>query len=375
MTATASTSSARRGTSRTPFIVGGVLVLILVGIALIAGDSGNSSSGPPLAPSSTAPNGTRGLVLLLDELGADVRTGDRVPAADAKVALLLHDGLSQEDHDRILDWVSRGGTLVLADPSSSLSPADVNDSVFGVIDRGTCTMPELADVNRLQVQFSQLLSTAGARSCFGNGSHAFVTSTSRGAGHIVVLGDASVFTNEMLDDVDNSVLAARLLVPAQGTVVAVLDPNPPGSGRTTLSDLVPDRVFQAIVQLGIAFVLYALWRSRRVGQPVTEAQPVAIAGSQFVRAVGRLHQRTHAMSRAAAALRFDTRRTVCEQFGVPLYTDVETLARMTAERTGLDRTTVAAAFGDTPILDDEALVELGHSLDSIRQEVLDGRSH
>jgi len=374
VTATAAPSSARGGSSRTPLLVGGVLVLILVGIALIAGDADSSSSGPPLAPSSTAPNGTRGLVLLLDELGANVHTGDRVPGGDEKVALLLHDGLDQEDHDRILDWVARGGTLVLADPSSSLSPSDADETVFGVIDRGTCTMPELADVGRLQVHVSQSLSTARARSCFGNGSHAFVTSTPRGAGHIVVLGDPGVFTNEALDDADNSVLAARLLVPADATPLAVLDPNPPGSGRTTLSDLVPDRVFQAIVQLGIAFILYALWRSRRVGQPVTEPQPVAIAGSQFVRAVGGLHQRTHAVSRAAATLRFDTRRTVCEQLGIPLYTDVDTLARMTADRTGLDRAAVAAALGDTPILDNDALVELGHSLDSIRQEVLDGRS-
>jgi len=67
-------------------------------------------------------------------------------------------------------------------------------------------------------------------------------------------------------------------------------------------------------------------------------------------------------------------RRVCEQLGIPLYTDVDTLARMTADRTGLDRAAVAAALGDTPILDNDALVELGHSLDSIRQEVLDGRS-
>ena len=65
---------------------------------------------------------------------------------------------------------------------------------------------------------------------------------------------------------------------------------------------------------------------------------------------------------------------MCEQFGIPLYTDVDTLARLTADRTGLDRATVVAALGDSPILDDSGLVELGHSLDSIRQEVLDGRS-
>jgi len=372
-TATASTST-RGGSARTPIVVGAVLLLILVVIALVAGDSDSSDSGPPLSPSSTAPDGTRGLVLLLDGLGADVRTGGRVPNDDAQVTLLLNDKLNGEDHDRILDWVSGGGTLVVADPSSSLSAPEADNSVFGLIDRGTCSMPELADVNQLDVRFSSTLSPERTRSCFGDESRAFVTSAQKGKGHIVSVGNANVFTNELLDHADNSVLAARLLVPAEGTVIEMLDPNPPGSGRTTLSDLVPDRVFQAIVQLGIAFILYALWRSRRVGQPVTEPQPVAIAGSQFVRAVGGLHQRTHAADRAAATLRFDTRRAVCERFGVPLYTDVNTLAQMTAERTGLDRATVAAALGDTPVRDEGALVALGHSLDSIRQEVLDGRS-
>jgi hypothetical protein len=350
------------------------LLLILVVIALIAGDSGSSSSGPALSPSSTDPDGTRGLVRLLDELGADVHTGDRVPAGDAQVALLLHDGLTQEDHGRILDWVSRGGTLVVTDASSSLSAPEADQPAFGALERGTCTMPELADVNNLEVQFGPTLTAKGARSCFGDGTSAFVTSTPHGDGRIVSIGDAGLFTNGSLDVADNSVLAARLLVPSPGTEVTVLDPNPPGSGRTTLSDLVPDRVFQAILQLGVAFILYALWRSRRVGQPVTEPQPVAIAGSQFVRAVGGLHQRTHAMGRAAATMRLDTRRAVSERFGIPLYTDVETLARITADRTGLDRATVTAALDDTPMLDEASLVALGHSLDSIRQEVLDGRS-
>ena len=374
MTATASGTSVRGASSRTPIIVGVTLVLVLVVIALIAGDSNGSSSGPPLSPSSTSADGTRGLVLLLDGLGADVRTGDRVPTDDARVALLLHDGSGQEDHDRILDWVARGGTLVVSDASSSLSAADADDPVFGTIDRRTCTMTDLADVNHLDVQFGSTLSTSRAPSCFGDGSHAFVTSTPHGDGHIVSIGDARVFTNELLDQADNSVLAARLLMPSAGTMVDVLDPNPPGSGRTTLTDLVSDRVFQAILQLGVAFILYALWRSRRIGQPVTEPQPVAIAGSQFVRAVGGLHQRTHAADRAAATLRMDTRRTVCERYGIPLYTDVDTLARITADRTGLDRATVTAALSDTPVLDEASLVALGHSLDSIRQEVLDERS-
>src|SRR5207302_848217 len=155
-------------------------------------------------------------------------------------------------------------------------------------------------------------------------------------GRVVSIGGPDVFTNDLLDEGDNSVLAARLLAPSEGDTVAILDPNAPGSGGTTLGDLIADRVFQAILQLGVAFIIYALWRSRRVGRPVLEPQPVAIAGSQFVRAVGGLQQRSRATDRAATTLRTDLRRTLCTRFGVPLNTDTDSLARLTASTTGLD---------------------------------------
>ena len=369
------TTTIERRSARTPVVIGGLLLAVLVFIAFVGGDSDSSGDGPPLSPSSTAPGGTRGLVLLLGELGADVRTGDRLPTDRTRVALLLHDGLSESDHAELRNWVAAGGTLVVSDTGSPLSAPAADDDVFGTIARGRCTMAELADVDELTVGFGRRVRVRGeSGSCFGDGRAAFVTSAALGQGHIVSIGDASVFTNDLLAAGDNSVLAIRLLAPVSGMSIALLDPNPPGSGRTTLGDLIADRVFQAMLQLVVAFIVYALWRSRRVGQPVTERQPVAIAGSQFVRAVGGLHQRTHAANRAATTLRMETRRAVCDRYGIPLYTDVDALASLTASRTGLDHSTIASALGDTPILDEEALVILGHSLDSIRQEVLDGRS-
>ena len=368
-------TTARRS-SRAPVLMGIGLVLVLVVIGVLAGDSNSSSGGPALSPTSTSSNGTRALVLLLQDLGADVRVGDRLPDSSSRVALLLHDGLAEEDHDRIREWVAGGGTLIVTDPSSPLSADTVDESLEGSIGRGTCTMPELADVSELDVGITARLRVRGEdTSCFGDRRRAFVTSSTLGQGRIVSLGDAGLFTNGSLESADNSVLAARLLAPGAGSGVAVLDPNPPGSGRTTLGDLVSDRVFQALLQVGVAFILYALWRARRVGQPVVELQSVAIAGSEFVRAVGGLQQRTHAANRAATTLRADTRRTVCERFGLPLSTTVDALATLVAARTKLDRSAVASALGDTPILDEEALVQLGRILDSIRQEVFDGRSH
>ncbi|MEY2452134.1 MAG: hypothetical protein QOD92_1708 [Acidimicrobiaceae bacterium] len=369
MTATTASKS-----SRAPLFIGAGLLVSLIVIGLVAGSGDSPQDGPPYSPSSTASDGTRGLVLLVREFGVDVRVGQRIPDADTNAALLLHDGLDDQGHTDLEAWVAAGGTLVVADPGSAFAarPADV--LVAGPSDRGFCDIPGLEDVQELDVPAGAALRVGRSmQSCFGDGGIAFIVSRLVGAGHIITIGGPDVFTNGVLDSADNSVLAVRLLLPAEGGSVAVLDPNPPGSGRTTLGDLIADRVFQAILQLGVAFIIYALWRSRRVGRPVTEPQPVAIAGSQFVRAVGGLRQRSHATDRAASMLRVDTRRALSDRFGVPLNLDTATLAELTASRTGLDRTQVAAALSDAPILDEASLVTLGQQLDTIRQEVLDGR--
>jgi len=348
--------------------------LLLIG--LIAGDGDSSTSGPPYSPSSTSGDGTRGLVLMLGELGADLRVGQKVPDATTQVALLLHDGLDDEGRQQLETWVSDGGTLVLADPDSPLAAGTTGFSGAALVERGTCDVAALDDVFELRIPFASEFRVRGdAQSCFGDGRNAFIVSAPFDQGRIVSVGGADGFTNAALDEADNSVLAARLLIPSDGGSVAILDPNPPGSGRTTLGDLIADRVFQAILQLGVAFIVYALWRSRRVGRPVVEPQPVAIAGSQFVRAVGGLQQRSHSTDRAASTLRIDTRRILCTRYAVPLNIDTATLAALTATKTGLDRNQVAAALSDTPVLDEASLVILGQQLDTICQAALDGRRH
>lgn len=361
--------------SRSPLLIGAGLLVALIMVAVLTGDRGSSTSGPALSPSSTSADGTRALVLLLQELGANVRVGDRLPDSNTHVALLLHDGLDDQATTQLENWVSAGNTLVVTDPESSLSAAPTGVGTNAVLPQRTCTIPELADVAEVRVDLPTSLHVAtNATSCFGNGRDALVVRRRRGSGAIVSIGDSDIFTNDLLQQSDNSVLAARLLLPRDSSPVAVLDPNPPGSGRTTLGDLISDRVFQAIIQLGIAFVVYALWRSRRVGRPVVEPQPVAIAGSQFVQAVGGLHRRSRATDKAATTLRNDTRRLVCERYAIPANADTARVAELTAARTGLDRTMVAGALSDAPVLDEGTLVTLGHQLDTIRQEVLDGRT-
>jgi hypothetical protein len=278
--------------------------------------------------------------------------------------------------------VRSGGTLVVADATSSLAAPSSGEPGGFSLSRGRCDLDGVDDVRQIEIgglDSGDLSVVGGERyqvkdklSCFGDGTTAYVVESQLGSGTIISVGGPNLFANGFLDKADNSVLAMRLLQPGGAQPVAFLAASAPGAGRTTLLDLVSDRVFQAFIQLGIAFLIYALWRARRLGRPVLEPQPVAIAGSQFVRAVGALEQRTRATDRAAVAIRDDVRRVARDRYGLNPRAPASTLATVIADRTGLDSARIERALSDTPVLDDAALLALTNELDTIRKEMLHG---
>ena len=124
------------------------------------------------------------------------------------------------------------------------------------------------------------------------------------------------------------------------------------------------------MQLGLAAVVYALWRARRLGRPVAEPQPVALAGSDLVAAVGGLLDRAGSPGHAAEVLRADLRRFLTDRLGVPPQAGDDALAAVAAERTGVDADRLRAALGAGPVTDDAGLVALARAIDRIREEVL-----
>jgi hypothetical protein len=116
--------------------------------------------------------------------------------------------------------------------------------------------------------------------------------------------------------------------------------------------------------------LWVLWRARRLGRPVTEDQPVAVAGSELVAAVGRLLDARRRPDEAAETVRADVRRAAAGRLGLLADADVRTVAAAVAARTGRDEAAVAAALGEHPVTTDDDLVAVTAELDRIRSDVL-----
>jgi hypothetical protein len=361
-------------------------VAVALGLALVVAVAGRGpEEGNPLDPASPGPLGTKGLVEVLRGLGGRVSVSADRPGAGTETALLLSDDLTPERRQGVLDWVGRGGTLVVADPSSGVTEVEQAGSTrIGLLDaeiERRCEVAALGDVGRVAAPGGVVFKVpegpagpggtggGGARACFPRNDGAWLLVQPLGEGTVVRLGGASVLVNQELGEADNAILLASLLVPVEGTTVQVLQPPLPGGGTAGLGDLIAPRVRLALWQLVVAFVLLALWRARRLGRPVAEPQPVQLPGAELVAAVGNLLQRAKGRGQAAGLLTDDLRRSLAERLGLPPSAPADQVADAVAARTAVPRERVLRTLTQTTPGDEAELVALSQAIDTVRREV------
>ncbi|MFO7281062.1 MAG: DUF4350 domain-containing protein [Thermoanaerobacterales bacterium] len=367
---------------RTAAVVAGVAVAVVGLLAVLSAMEGGGRA--PLDPRSHARTGTSAMVALARELGAEVTIADDLgvledPGVD--VVVLLTDTLGEEQRRAVEAWVADGGRLVVTDPGSELAPPataefrDVADLGRRAADCDIAALDGIA-VEDVEPRSGGVLfdPPADADACIRDGlGDAYVVARDRGEGTVVAVGGSGMVVNDGLAEGENAPVVAALVAPEPGTEVVVLEPGPlagASGDQRTLVDLIPTGVRAALVQLTLAFVVYALWRARRLGRPLAEPQPVAVAGSELVVAVGSLLDRSGSTDRAGALLRDDLRRFLVEHLGLPPTSPPAVVAEVAADRTGLDHATVLWALSPGPVPSEEALVTLAHTVQRIRKEVL-----
>jgi hypothetical protein len=324
--------------------VGAIVLVAIIAIVITAPPR---STGLPLDPASADSDGTKALVLTLEGLGADVEVLDTVPDDDVDTLLVMVDNLSGAAGRQARALARAGATLVITDSGGSIQP-ELREEGIGTVGFFSsspldqdCGLAAFRDVERIRVGTSSAFSVPnGATGCFMQDGVAWMVVQPEGQGTIVTTGGASFLTNALIGADDNAVLAAALLAPDPGTRVAVVRPDfavaRGARDRRSLSDMIPSQVKWGLAQLLFAFVLMALWRGRRVGRPVREMQPVRLAASELVVAVGQLYQRTGAIRRAAELLRADLRRGLSRRLGVPETLEPEAFAEAAAARAATD---------------------------------------
>ncbi len=357
---------------------------VLLGlVVLVLAVRRSPDQGTALDPNGTGKLGAKALVLLLHEGGADVRVSARPPTADRRTAIVLRDTFDEERSDALIAWVRGGGTLVVTDPTSSLTQVQPILSPLAAaptdeLRRACGSVPALAGISSVRTRGSLVFGrehrAPGAVGCFPAGQGDWLVATPLGRGTVVALGGAGPFVNDHLDEADAAGLAVALLAPE------------PGSPTQVVSDLAPDRgelgpeerrssggLFAGLpagarvagMQLVVVFLSVALWRGRRLGRPVLEDPPVEIPGSELVVAVGNLYQRGKHRRRSAEVLTGRARRTLADRLGLPASADASTLAEVASARSGLPAGEVRAAVDPPEPHDDEALIALARATDAL----------
>lgn len=368
-----------------------VTVLVVVGLALVMLVVLRARPGTEaFDPESGRPDGTRGLVLLLREQGVTVDVIHDAPATgDAARLLVLDDRLDDDQREEVDGWLASGGVAVVADADSPLvgdastSPvhatalpsAGLDAAAQANLDPGDCTIDALGALRGVFVRDGVTFRPApGAGTCFTDGDDAFVVSNPRGDGVVVAVGDNELWTNALLRYADNAPLATALLAPQRGGTVHILVGDGPahgvsavGAGEDTLADLVRPGVWMALVQLALAFVVFALARGIRPGRPVDEPLPAPVEGSELVVAAGQLMQRARHSTRAGWILRGATYRELCQVLRVPTTTQIADLDRLAAGR-GLTEPGEVRAALDEAVESPDQLVALANRLATLRDQ-------
>jgi hypothetical protein len=189
---------------------------------------------------------------------------------------------------------------------------------------------------------------------------------------ITVLGSGAGLSNAELGSDGNAALAMNVLGGTSRVVWLV--PGPPAAplahGRKSVGSLIPEPVYDVVIQMFIVVLLTALWRARRLGPLVEEPLPAVVRACETVEGHGRLYRSRRARDRAAAALRGAALARIAVRLGLPRGTPADVACQELASRTGRGAEEVRAIlFGAVPG-DDAALMKLATDLDALEGQVL-----
>jgi hypothetical protein len=366
---------ARWRSIRIPVFALGLLVLVSLALALVASRQRTGL----LDPRAYDPAGSRAVAQLLAGQGVQVHLvtslADARSAAASESTLLLArpelvppEGLARlrgTTADLVVVAPSPDALQALAVPVTYRGSTEVRDRPPG------CSLPVAARAGDADLGGALYTAGEGAALCYTEGGRASLVRAAVGGRAITVLGAPAPLTNDKIDEDGNAALALGLLGQRQRLVWYLPSPSDAalrGADRS-LTSLLPGGLKLALVQLGIAVALVALWRARRLGPVVREPLPVVVRAAEAVEGRARLYRRARARDRAADALRTAARARLAPRLGLPPNAGPPAVVAAVARRTGRPPADIEALLYGAPPGDDAALVRLADALDTVEREV------
>jgi hypothetical protein len=293
------------------------------------------------------------------------------------------DGLARVDADRVLIGPDRAALFALAPrvelvgtaPVQALSPGC---GLTAARLAGNADLGGLELAARPTPRGARRGAAGRAALCYPTGGSASLVRYTAAGRVITVLGSGNALTNGSLAHLGNAALALNLLgahtrivwlVPGPGLPGGLAGGGAPANGQRSLLRLIPLPAYLVTIQLGIAVLLAAAWRARRLGPLVPEPLPVVVRASETAEGHAGLYRSRRARGRAAAALRTAMLARTVPALGLAPGTGAAEVAAAFSARSGSGQARIEAMlFGPVPG-DDAALVALAHDLDALEREV------
>ncbi|HZB66346.1 MAG TPA: DUF4350 domain-containing protein [Ornithinibacter sp.] len=401
---TASSSTEWRGHPRVRRVTAYVGV-VLLGVALLV-LLALSATRPtaPLDPEGAGREGGMALAEVLRDQGVDVEVVRSIGALEAtapdpSTTVLLAEpvNLGPGATRRLADASETAGRLVLVGVTSEqlmlmgLPLGSFPGSAEGLVAR--CSSEVARDADVVSVLDTRYLlhegsPLNGATRCFdlpepdsttgepapdgayGSGLLELPSTTDRP--ETVIVGVGPSWTNELVAQDSNAAVALRSLgatprllwyQPGEGDLTA---PGPLGGGEGS-EPLWPRWTGPAVTVVGLAVVLLALSRGRRLGRLVREPLPVVVRAIETTESRGRLYRRAGDRGRAAQVLRAGTAARLSRRLAVPPGAAPTTLVHAVSTTAGREPADVGAIlFGPTPH-DDASLIHLAQQLTDLEE--------
>ena len=344
--------------------------------------------GGALDPDSPDPRGSRALAVLLGNHDVDVDEVSSPPEAvsdardgDVTVLVASPDLLAERTVRSLRDLPASVRVVFMTPDPVTLDVLDVGvriDSSSGyakTADPG-CSLPEARSAGDAEVNVVEFAATGpDAISCYQRG---LVVIHRPDRAELVILGAADPLTNERLAQRGNAALSLGLLS-AHQRVLWLLPSEPEtaaGEERPGLFDLLPDWVLPAVLLFGVAGVLAAFWRGRRLGSPVPEPLPVVVRSAETVEGRARLYRRARARDEAFASLRAAALARLLPVLGLGPDPQPRPVADAVADRSGRPPADVYALLYGPPPVNDRGLVDAADLFDALVRATLDpGDAH
>jgi hypothetical protein len=347
-----------------------VLVLIAIALVTLLAAIGTTPNSVALDPRNAAPNGTRALATLLVDRGVAVSVATTLPQlrSTADTSVVISDPNAVSVHAlRII--ASSSATVLLVHPANNAIAALGNDATFDAVASNAvltpgCGLPAALTAGAVRIDGDLYRISGTTTGCYRQGSDAALVEAKRTNGGLtIVLGSGTTLTNAQLATQGDAALALGLLdTRAVQWVPGGLRAGAPPKSQQGLFNLLPSRLKWATLQLFIALVVLALWRARRLGQPVAEPLPVVVRAAETVEGRARLMHAARARGAAAQSLREAAIRRISRAVRLGADDDPAAVLGLAAERTATPIAEIQAVlYGDEPA-DDASLVRLAQEL-------------